>query len=89
MSLSRRNPRRDANEKPIQKALEAAGVEVWTISGKNRPDLLTLYRGSWQPLAVKMPKGGLTEDEKKGVKWPLVRTEAEAFKAVGIQIRET
>lgn len=86
MSLSRRNPRRDANEKPIREALEAVGVEVWPISGKNRPDLLCCYRGRWMPLAVKMPKGALTDDEKQGVKWPLVRTPGEAFEALGIKL---
>ena len=89
MSLSRRNPRRDQNEKPICEALEAVGAQVWKISGKGLPDLLTLYRGRWQPLGVKMPKGRKTDDEKAGVPWPLVRSREGALLAVGFPIRET
>lgn len=83
MSLHRRNPRRDANEKPIVQALEAVGVKVWRISGKGQPDLLCYFQGRWQPLGVKMPKGDLTPDEKKGVPWPLVTTREEALTWVG------
>lgn len=86
MSLSRKNPRRDANEKGIVEALEAVGVRVWRVSGKGLPDLLTLHRGAWKPLGVKMPKGALTADERDGVPWPLVRTAGDAFEAIGIKL---
>lgn len=84
MSVNRWAAKRDGNEKPIRQALEAVGVQVWKVSGKNLPDLLCLFQGRWVPLAVKMPKGGLTEHERKGVRWPLVRTIHEAFTALGL-----
>lgn len=89
MSINRWGAKRDKNEGPIVEALEAVGVEVWKLSGSNKPDLLTRYKGRWMPLGVKMPKGQLTDDEKQGVQWPLVRTVDDAFAAVGIQSRET
>lgn len=86
MSVNRWAAKRDANEPAIVKALQAVGVEVWKISGKDKPDLLTRYRGRWLPLGVKMPKGALTAGEHQGVKWPLVRTVDDAFEAVGIAL---
>lgn len=87
MSVNRWAAKRDQNEKPIVEALEAVGVEVWKISGKDKPDLLTRYRGRWMPLGVKMPKGALTAAEQSGVKWPLVRTVDQAYAALGIGIK--
>lgn len=89
MSVNRWAAKRDANEPAIVQALQAVGVEVWKLSGANKPDLLTRYRGRWLPLGVKMPKGALTAAEVQGVKWPLVRTVDDAYAAVGIQIRGT
>jgi len=53
MGLPRYARRVDSTQADIVDALESAGVQVWVIS---RPcDLLTLYRGRWQPLEVKTP----------------------------------
>lgn len=57
MSLFRRNPRRDANEKPIVAALEAQGFVVTRISGSGVPDLLLCKGGQMWLAEVKMPKG--------------------------------
>lgn len=57
MSLHRRNPRRDANEIPIVRALEAQGFVVDRISGKGLPDLLVSKAGRQWLCEVKMPKG--------------------------------
>lgn len=65
MSLSRRNPRRDGNEKPIVEALERMGVVVWRVSSAGIPDLLTWYRGKWLPIDVKSKGGTLTREQEK------------------------
>lgn len=84
MSLSRRNAKRDLSERPIIDALEPVGCRVWQISGEGKPDLLTLYRRKWLPLAVKTPKiGRLTKKEKVELPWPLVRTPEDALLAIG------
>lgn len=57
MSLHRRNPRRDANEPEIVRALEAQGFVVDRISGKGIPDLLVSKAGRMYLVEVKMPKG--------------------------------
>jgi Holliday junction resolvase len=57
MSLHRRNPRRDGNEKEIVAALEAQGFVVDRISGKGLPDLLVSRAGRQWLVEVKMPKG--------------------------------
>lgn len=87
MSLLRRNPRRDGNEKEIRQALEAVGAEVYPNSGKDRPDLLVLFQGRWTLMAVKMPNGRLTPGEKKRVPWTLVRSVEQALDAIGLPAR--
>jgi Holliday junction resolvase len=66
VSLHRRNPRRDGNEIPIVRALEAQGFHVTRISGAGVPDLLVSKRvvdafgkpyGWVRLVEVKMPKG--------------------------------
>jgi hypothetical protein len=86
MSLSRRNPRRDGNEKPIVDELEKCGVQCFRISGKNLPDVLCYFNGKWQPLGIKPEKGAkLTPAEKAGVSWPLVTTFDQAAVWVGLR----
>lgn len=58
MSLHRRNPRRDANEVEIVRALQAMGFQVTRISGAGVPDLLVSRRPDFVRLVeIKMPKG--------------------------------
>jgi Holliday junction resolvase len=57
MSLHRRNPRRDANETEIVRALEAQGFVVDRVSGAGIPDLLISKGGAMWLAEVKMPKG--------------------------------
>jgi Holliday junction resolvase len=56
--------KRDANEKAIRKALEAAGAIVMPISGEGAPDLLVSYRGDLYALEVKSQIGTRTEAQK-------------------------
>ena len=57
--------KRDANEDQIVVALEFWGVDVWRLSGKGVPDLLTHWRGRWLPIEVKSTKGTLTPEQVK------------------------
>lgn len=59
MSLHRRNPRRDGNERPIIDVLEARGFSVTQISGKGVPDLIVGdgRTGKMWLVEVKQPKG--------------------------------
>jgi len=97
MSLHRRNPKRDANEKMIVQALRQAGVCVWHISGEGVPDLLTYRRGIWLPLEVKRQRARKSLTDRKGksltpaqcetyalTHFPIVETVSEALQAVGI-----
>jgi ribosomal protein L16/L10AE len=62
MSLSRKNPRRDANEPAIVQALEAVGAEVWRLSGTGIPDLLVWHvRCGVLLMEVKTKSGTLTD----------------------------
>lgn len=87
MSLSRKNPRRDANEKGIVEALEAVGAAVFRLSGAGVPDLLVHFRGRWQPLEIKTKTGRLTrrqvEARFNAGPIPVARTADEALKAIG------
>ena len=60
MSLHRRNPRRDRNERLLVDLLRKSGALVAPVSGEGVPDLLVGYRGRWLLLEVKGPKGKLT-----------------------------
>lgn len=59
MSLHRRNPRRDRNEKAIVGTLEQCGCVVYRISATGVPDLLCGYRGAWFLVEVKYGRGSL------------------------------
>lgn len=66
MSLRRYNPRRDANEGGLVKALEAAGCVVVRLSGAGVPDLLVARAGALVALAeVKGKAGKLTPAQRK------------------------
>lgn len=63
MSLKRHNPKRDANEPEIVRALESIGCDVTRL---DKPvDLVVGYRGRTVLLEVKTKDGKLTEDQKK------------------------
>ncbi len=93
MSLARFAKKRDKSEPAIIQALEQVGAEVWAL---DKPcDLLTLYRGRWQPLEVKTPYGKREPKarvDKRQVEQneflastriPVVTTPLEALQAIG------
>lgn len=79
--------RRDAIEPEVIKALRQCGVEVLQINGRASPDLLCRNGDRWVPLGVKSgEKSRLTRSEREQPpSWPIVRSVAEAFAAVGIE----
>jgi hypothetical protein len=80
VSLSRQNPRRDANEPDIVQALEAVGAEVWRLSGTSLPDLLVRFRGVLYAGEVKTANGRLRASQGA---FPVWRTVQDALKAIG------
>lgn len=79
--------KRDANERPIIKALEAIGVDVFQISGKGAPDLLAHRRGLWLPIEVKSATGELTTAQiaaRATAPYPVVSSVAEALALFGV-----
>jgi hypothetical protein len=91
MSIKRWATRKDATQRVIVEALEAAHCEVWIIE---RPcDLLTLFRGRWLPLECKTPQANgkaLKRSDQAAqtqtlerTRIPVVTTPLEALKAVG------
>lgn len=81
------NRKRDTTERAIVAALRKAGVQVWPMSGRGLPDLLTHHRGRWLPLEVKTKGGRLTDAQKNTrvlAPFPVVETVEEAFREVGI-----
>lgn len=93
MSLRRQaNPKRDANESDIVKALEQVGAFVTPLSGQGTPDLLVLYKSKTLLLEVKIPKvGKLTPHQiewharalNEGIKVFVVHNPLEALTAIG------
>lgn len=87
MSLSRFAKKRDKAEPAIIQALEQVGAEVWALD--NPCDLLTLYRGRWQPLEVKTGKYRPRRDQAEQTAVlsrtaiPVVTTPLEALQAIG------
>jgi hypothetical protein len=81
MSLSRRNPRRDANEPAIVQALEAVGAEVWKLSGTGLPDLLVRFRGVLYAPEIKTRHGKLRASQGA---FPVWRTVDDALTAIGV-----
>lgn len=78
--------KRDANEMPIRKALEACGHAVTPVSGKGAPDLLVRVKGRSDGLChgleIKSAKGKQTEAQEV-TDWPIVRTPEEALLIIG------
>lgn len=56
---------RDAAEPAIVAALRAVGASVWSVSGKDIPDLLVGYKGRTYLLEVKTPGRAYT-DKRNG-----------------------
>jgi len=91
MSLKRWATRKDAVQKDIIAALEAAGCEVWVI--EKPVDLLTNFRGQWLPLECKTPqKNGKPRKRNdqpeqtetiERTRIPVVTTPVEALRAIG------
>lgn len=104
MSLRRLAIRRDANEGPIVDALLAAGATVLRLNMKDVPDLLVGFRGRNVLMEIKNPpgpKGGTSADGQhlsfdqhawhlawRGLTPVVVRTPAEALRAIGIAVEE-
>ena len=85
MSLSRRNPKRDANEKAICEALEAVGATITRISGVGAPDALARYQGRLYAFEIKSEKGRRTVAQEV-TNWPIVRSVDEAFALIGVPV---
>jgi len=91
MSVRRRAPRRDNNEREIIDTLRAVGATVQQLSAKGVPDLLVGFDGENYLLEVKAVKyGKLTEDEAAWHEaWAgsvqVVRTPDEALRAIGLR----
>ena len=86
--------KRDANEPEIIKALLAVGASVEQLpTGRGVPDLLCGYMGMNYLLEVKTETGQLNA---KQIAWhgswhgkvSVVRTPAEALKAIGVELDE-
>lgn len=75
--------RRDANEKPIRKALAAVGAHVTQVSGKGAPDLLVRFQGRLWAFEVKAAKGTRTDAQDES-QWPIIRSVDEALQAIGV-----
>lgn len=84
MSLNRWNARRDANERPIVRALRQAGAQVLLLDDF---DLLVLYRKRLSMLDAKTAHGRTTsaQDALIAAGWPLqlVEDEIAALRAIG------
>lgn len=65
MSLIRRNPKRDANEKGLVAYLRHCGCLVRLLSGEGLPDLLVGISGYWVLAEVKSPGGSLTPSQSE------------------------
>ncbi len=66
--MSRFARRRDACEKEIVRALEAAGAVVSRLDGKGIPDLLVGYRGRTILMECKDPEDGARNSRSSGAK---------------------
>lgn len=82
MSLSRRNPRRDAAEKTMVSTARSIGALVWQLSGNGLPDLLILFRARFFVVECKSAGGTLTKAQE-GIPWPVVRTPSELLQVIG------
>jgi len=86
VSLHRRNPRRDQNEKEIVAALRQMGALVMRLSEKGAADLLCFHRGRLILLEVKTKAGKATEAQaaSSALGWPVqtVRSVDDALFAI-------
>jgi hypothetical protein len=78
--------RSDLTQRAIVEALRAAGVKVWHIG--TPCDLLTYYRGSWQPLEAKSHTAERKDQQKQNEfcrehDVPRCTTPLDALRAVG------
>lgn len=84
--------RRDGNEMPIIRALQAVGASVAQLSGADLPDLLVGYCGGNWLMEIKQVKAKLKPGQEQ---WQLtwrgnvntVREPAEALKLIGCKAR--
>ena len=91
----RKQGRTDTNQREIVQALRDIGASVEVLSGvgKGCPDLLVGFRGDTYLLEVKGPKGKTTEAQDfwrilwRGKPLPIVRTVADAYKAIGARVK--
>lgn len=86
MSLKRWDARRDAGEKAIRQALEAAGCIVWQLD--QPADLLVGLGNRLFLIECKEKRGRLTAAQQKAKEqgWPIMvcRTPLQALSAVGL-----
>lgn len=80
MTLSRRNPRRDANEGALVAGWRAIGAEVWRVSGPGLPDVLVRFRGRLHGFEIKTATGKLRESQGA---FPVIRDMEAGLKAIG------
>lgn len=74
--------KRDANEKPITKALRALGADVTPVSGEGAPDILVRWQGHLWGFEVKSATGKRTEAQVE-TNWPILRSVDDALRAIG------
>lgn len=74
--------KRDINEKPIRKALEAVGAKVTPVSGEGAPDILVRWQGHLWGFEVKSEKGKRTRAQVE-TDWPIVRDAYDALRTIG------
>lgn len=82
--------KRDANEMPIIRALQAVGATVAQLSGADLPDLVVGYCGGNWLLEVKTEKGKLSAGQAiKFAQWQgnvtVVRTPEQALRRIGVK----
>ncbi len=80
MSLSRRNPKRDANEAALVAGWRAIGAEVWHLSGRGLPDVLVRFRGVLHAFEIKTATGKIRASQGA---FPVIRDMEAGLKAIG------
>lgn len=78
--------RRDANEKPITKALRALGADVTPVSGEGAPDILVRWHGRLFGFEVKSEKGRQTAAQVN-TNWTIIRSVDDALRAIGWNVK--
>jgi Holliday junction resolvase len=92
MSLSRRNPKRDAIERPCIELLEKAGWRVLQISVKDGPDLVAA-KAPWFTAVIEC-KSGKAKKLKPGQKkwqdeWPGLKVVIHSVEQLAEWVKET